>query len=64
MFIARGQVAMVDMPLHRMSDAAKRELEALEREDAQAIAESAVSKAKKGVSNRVAKKGGNASNKD
>jgi negative regulator of genetic competence, sporulation and motility len=63
-FIARSQVAMVDMPLHRMSDAAKRERGALEREDAQAIAEKAVSKATKDVSTRAAKKSGSTSNKD
>ncbi len=45
-FIARSQVALVDMPLHRMSDAAKSELETCESEKAQAIAVGAVSKAR------------------
>lgn len=63
-FIARSRVALVDMPLHRMIDAAKNELEALEREEAQAIAEKAVSNARRRAGQpRTAKKGGNRSDK-
>jgi hypothetical protein len=47
-FVGRRQVSMLDMPLHRMSDAANRELETFEREEAESIAAAAVLKARNG----------------
>lgn len=55
-FVARSQVVMVDMPLHRMSDAAKRELEELEREEAASVAAEAVKKANRASQKGAAKK--------
>lgn len=55
-FVSRSQVALVNMPLHRMSDAAKRELEAFEREEAESITQEAVKKARQASPKGTAKK--------
>lgn len=56
-FVGRRQVSMLDMPLHRMSDAAKRELETLEREEAESIAAAAVLKARNDPKGSTKKRG-------
>lgn len=54
-FVGRRQVSMLDMPLQRMSDAAKRELETLEREETESIAAAAVLKARNGPTTKRGK---------